>query len=158
RVVSAGGGAGIAWFGEGAPPKKRALKVNVFETMLGHQGMLQQTPLFPYVGPCDIVPTAALALSLPGMPRVHFYHYNDVPEVILTMAAEGALLAPGQLYLQQGTHGVTTFLRKSDAREAESYVVALIIIRMRREGPQNEGFILRCVKCNGVVFRMDRDV
>ena len=42
------------------------------------------------------------------MPRVHFYHYNDIPEVILTMAGDGALLATGQLYLQQGTHGVTT--------------------------------------------------
>jgi hypothetical protein len=134
------------------------MKVNVFETMLGHQGMLEQIPLFPYFGPGDIVPTAALSLSLPDMPRVHFYHYNDIPEVILTMAGEGALLATGQLYLQQGTHGVTTFLKNAQSAEAKSYQISLIIIRMNAKGPQNEGFILRCVKCNEIVFRVDRDV
>ncbi len=146
------------WFGEGIAPGKRPLKVNVFESMAAHQGMLEQMPLFPYLGPGDIVPTAALSLSLPDMPRAHFYHYNDITEVILTMAGDGALLATGQLYLQQGTHGVTTFLRNSKGREGQSYQISLIIIRMRKEGPQNEGFILRCVKCNEVVFRMDRDV
>jgi hypothetical protein len=147
-----------AWFGKGALPGKTPRKVNVFETMLAHQGMLEQLPLFPYVGPGDIVPTAALSLSLPDMPRVHFYHYNDIPEVILTMAGDGALLASGQLYLQQGTHGVTTFLRKPTAPEALGYQISLIIIRMKKEGPQNEGFIIRCAGCNEVVFRMDRDV
>jgi hypothetical protein len=37
-------------------------------------------------------------------------------------------------------------------------VCAYIILRMKKEGPQNEGFILRCSECNDVVFRMDRDV
>ena len=146
-----------AFFGAG-PPSKRPLKVNVFEHMLSHQGMLQQIPLFPYFGPGDVVPTAALSLSLPDMPRVHFYHYNDVQEVILTMAGDGALLSTGQLYLQQGTHGVTTFLRKPAAPEAQGYLIALIVIRMRAQGPQNEGFVMRCATCNEVVFRMDRDV
>src|SRR3954452_19091440 len=108
------------FFGKGGEAGKRPLKVNVFENMLAHQGMLEQVPLFPYMGPGDIVPTSALSLSLPEMPRVHFYHYNDIPEVILTMAGDGALLASGQLYLQQGTHGVTTFLRQPVAAEAAS--------------------------------------
>lgn len=145
------------WFGQG-PPSKRPLKVNVFENMMAHQGMLEQVPIFPYFGPGDIVPTAALSLSLPDMPRVHFYHYNDIPEVILVMAGSGALLSTGQLYLQQGTHGVTTFLRKPVAPEAQGYLIALIVIRMKDHGPQNEGFVMRCVQCNEVVFRMDRDV
>ncbi|HZS38619.1 MAG TPA: hypothetical protein VFF06_17425 [Polyangia bacterium] len=146
------------WFGKGVQPGKRPLKVNVFENMLAHQGMLEQLPLFPYFGPGDIVPTAALSLSLPDMPRVHFYHYNDITEVILAMAGEGALLAPGQLYLQQGTHGVTTFLKNANGPEAKSYQIALIIIRMKPAAPQNEGFVMRCVQCNEVVFRVDRDV
>ena len=137
---------------------KRPLKVNVFEHMMAHQGMLEQLPLFPYFGPGDIVPTAALSLSLPDMPRVHFYHYNDIPEVILCMAGEGGLLATGQLYLQQGTHGVTTFLRKPAGAEGEHYQISLIIIRMKRDGAAERGFILRCPSCNEVVFRMDRDV
>lgn len=147
-----------AWFGKGVAPGKVPRKVNVFESMLGHQGMLEQIPLFPYVGPGDIVPTAALSLSLPDMPRVQFYHYNDVTEVILTMAGDGAMLSAGQLYLQQGTHGVTTFLRKPQGPEAQSYQISFIIVRMKKEGPQNEGFVLRCVQCNEVVFRMDRDI
>ena len=126
--------------------------------MTGHQGMLEQIPLFPYVGPGDIVPTAALSLSLPDTPRVHFYHYNDVPEVILCMASEGGLIATGQLYLQQGTHGVTTFIRQPAGSEGKHYQISLIIIRMKERGPQNEAFILRCPECNEVVFRMDRDV
>ena len=149
---------GHQFFGRAVAAGKRPLKVNVFAHMLTHQGMLEQVPLFPYFGPGDIVPAAALSLSLPELPRTHFYHYNDLPEVILTMAGEGALLATGQLYLQQGTHGVTTFLRKANGAEGASYQISLIIIRMKGEGPQHEGFILRCVRCNEVVFRMDRDV
>jgi hypothetical protein len=137
---------------------KEPRKVNVFEQMTAHQGMLEQLPLFPYFGPGDIVPAAALALTLPETPRLHFYHYNDVQEVIVCLAGEGALISPGQVYLQQGTHGVTTYLRQPTGPEGKHYVVALIILRMKAEGPQNEGFILRCHKCNEVVFRVDRDV
>jgi hypothetical protein len=147
-----------AWFGKERAPGKRPLKVNAFEQMTAHQGLLEQIPIFPYFGPGDIVPTAAFALSLPDMPRIHFYHYNDVAEVILVLAGDGALLGAGQLYLQEGTHGVTTFLRKPQAAEAASYVVAYIVMRMKQAGPQNEGFILRCPKCNEIVFEMRRDV
>src|SRR4051794_29901861 len=146
----------MAWFGREAT--KAPLKINVFAHMMAHQGMLEQLPLFPYFGPGDIVPTAALSLSLPDMPRVHFYHYNDIPEVIVAMAGDGAMLVTGQIYLQQGTHGVTSFLRKPEGPEAQSYQISLIIIRMKREAPQNEAFILRCTACNEIVFRMDRDV
>jgi hypothetical protein len=146
----------MSWVDE--PATKRPLKVNVFAHMQAHQGMLQQAPLFPYLGPGDIVPTAALSLTQPDTPRVHFYHYNDIPEVILCMASEGGLIATGQLYLQQGTHGVTTFIRQPSGEPGKHYQISLIIIRMRERGPQNEGFILRCVKCNAIVFRVDRDV
>ena len=147
-----------AWFGKPPAPGKLPLKANVFETMLDHQGMLQQKPLFPYLGPDDVVPAAALSYSLPGMPRVHFFHYNDIQEVVLCMAGKDGLISTGRLYLQQGTHGVTTFLRKPQAPTAEAYQVSLIVIRMKSEGPQVEGFIIRCLRCNEVVFRQDRDI
>ena len=147
-----------AWFGKPVAPGKRPCKVNVFAHMMTHQRMLQQLPLFPYLGPGDIVPTAALSLTQPGTPRVHFYHHNDVPEVILCMASEGGLITTGQLYLQQGTHGVTTFIRQPAGPEARHYQISLIIVRIKPEPPQNEGFILRCGKCNEIVFRVDRDV
>jgi len=146
------------WFGKPVAPGKEPRKVNAFEQMTAHQGMLEQLPMFPWFGPGDIVPTAALSLTLPETPRLHFYHYNDIPEVILCLASEGGLIATGQLYLQQGTHGVTTFIRQPTGPEARHYQISLIIVRMKAAGPQNEGFILRCCKCNEVVFRMDRDV
>lgn len=149
---------GGVWFGKPARPDKPPRKVNVFESMIAHQGMLEQLPLFPYFGPGDIVPTAALSFSLPAMPRVHFYHYNELTEVVVSMASDRALLVTGQIYLQHGTHGVTTFLRHPDEPEAQAYQISLIIIRMKQEGPQQEGFIFRCYKCHEVVFRMDRDV
>jgi hypothetical protein len=148
----------VTWFGKEVAAGKRPLKVNVFEQMMAHQGMLEQIPLFPYLGPGDIVPTAALSLTLPDTPRVHFYHYNDLPEVILCMASEGGLIATGQLYLQQGTHGVTTFIRQPAGAEGTHYQISLIVIRMKPDAPQNEAFILRCPSCNEVVFRVDRDV
>ena len=148
----------MTWFGKQVAQGKRPLKVNVFAHMTSHQGMLEQVPLFPYLGPGDIVPTGALSLTLPDAPRVQFFHYNDIPEVILCMASEGGLIATGQLYLQQGTHGVTSFIKQSQGAEAQHYQISLIIIRMKPEGPQNEGFILRCSACNEIVFRMDRDV
>ena len=148
----------MTWFGKSIRSDKQPCKVNVFAHMLGHQGMLEQMPLFPYFGPGDIVPAAALSLTLPDTPRVHFYHYNDIPEVILCMASEGGLIATGQLYLQQGTHGVTTFIRQPAGAEGTHYQISLIVIRMKPEGPQNEGFVLRCPRCNEVVFRTDRDV
>jgi len=150
--------AAVGWFGKRVAPGKHPRKVNVFAHAMSHQGMLQQIPLFPYLGPGDIVPTAALSLTMRETPRVHFYHYNDRPEVILCMASEGGTTATGQLYLQQGTHGVTTFLRQPTGAEAKHYQISLIIIRMKAEGPQNEGFLLRCSKCNTIVFTMDRDV
>jgi hypothetical protein len=158
NVPNVPGAAPRLWFGKPVAKGKEPRKVNAFETMTGHQGMLEQLPLFPYFGPGDIVPTAALSLTLPETPRLHFYHYNDVPEVILCLAGEGGLIASGQLYLQQGTHGVTTFLRQPTGPEAKNYTITLIIIRMKEKGPQNEGFILRCHKCNEIVFRMDRDI
>lgn len=146
----------MSWFDDA--PAKAPLKQNVFEHMRSHQGMLEQLPLFPYVGAGDIVPTAALSLTQPDTPRVHFYHYNDIPEVILCMASDGGLIATGQLYLQQGTHGVTTFLRQPAGPEGKHYQISLIIFRMRDAGPQNEAFVLRCAKCNAIVFRIDRDI
>ena len=113
--------AGKHWFGKA--PAKSPSKVNVFEQLIAHQGLLQQSPLFPWSGPGDIVPTASLSLTLPETPRLHFYHYNDIPEVILCMAGEGSLIATGQLYLQQGTHGVTTFLRQPTGTEGKNYVM-----------------------------------
>ena len=35
----------------GKQETKRPLKVNVFENMIAHQGMLEQLPIFPYFGP-----------------------------------------------------------------------------------------------------------
>jgi hypothetical protein len=52
------------WFGKPVSPSRVPLKANVFETLVDHQGMLQQKPLFPYLGPGDIAwPHVAEALE-----------------------------------------------------------------------------------------------
>ena len=53
---------------------------------------------------------------------------------------------------------MTTFLRAPRGPESSGYQISLIVIRMKAEGPQREGFVLRCHACNEIVFRMDRDV
>jgi len=148
----------MTWFGDSRPPSKKPLRTNVFETMMNHQGMQQQKELFPYFDHGDLVPAAAFSYSLPSMPRFHFYHYNDQQEIVICMAAEGGSLKTGQLYVQNTTHGVTTFLKSPTAPEMESYQVSIIVIRMKDEGPQNEARMFRCSSCNEVVFRYDRDV
>ncbi len=147
-----------AWFGEDRPQVKTPRKVNVFETMMSHQGMQQQKELFPYFDAGDLVPAAAFSYSLPDMPRFHFYHYNDQQEIVLTLAAEGGSLTTGQLYVQSASHGVTMFLKKAAAPELENYQVSIIVIRMKETGPQTEAMTFRCASCNEIVFRYDRDV
>jgi hypothetical protein len=149
---------GLTWFGDSRPPSKKPLRSNVFETMLNHQGMQQQKELFPYFSEGDLVPAAAFSYSLPDLPRFHFYHYNDQQEIVVCMAAEGGSLKTGQLYVQNTTHGVTTFLKNPNAPEMEAYQVCIITIRMKDEGPQNEAKMFRCSSCNEVVFRYDRDI
>jgi hypothetical protein len=152
------GEATTAWFGDRRPPTRTPRKANVFESMMNHQGMQQQKELFPYFDRGDLVPAAAFSYSLPDMPRFHFYHYNDQQEIVICLAAEGGSLTTGQLYVQQSTHGVTTFLRKPAAPEMESYQVCIIVIRMKEEGEQNEAKMFRCSSCNEVVFRYDQDI
>lgn len=147
-----------AWFRDERPPTRPPLKANVYETMMNHQGMQQQKELFPYFDRGDMVPAAAFSYSLPDMPRFHFYHYNDQQEIVLCMAGEGGSLVTGQLYVQQSTHGVTTFLKKPAAPEMESYQISIIVIRMKDEGEQNEAKMFRCSSCNEIVFRYDQDV
>ena len=148
----------LTWFGDSRPASKKPLRTNVFESMMNHQGMQQQKELFPYFGNGDLVPAAAFSYSLPEMPRFHFFHYNDQQEIVLCLAAEGGSLKTGQLYVQNTTHGVTTFLKNPNAPEMEAYQVCIIVIRMKDKGPQNEAKMFRCSSCNEVVFRYDRDV
>src|SRR3954469_13454024 len=60
----------MTWFGKEVAPGKAPRKVNVFEHMMAHQGMLEQLPLFPYFGPGDIVPTGALPA---GIMQEHYW-------------------------------------------------------------------------------------
>jgi hypothetical protein len=147
-----------AWFGDERPQVKTPRKVNVFETMMSHQGMQQQKELFPYFDADDLVPAAAFSYSLPDMPSFHFYHYNDQQEIVLTLAAEGGSLTTGQLYVQSASHGVTMFLKKAAAPELENYQVSIIVMRMKESGPQTEAMTFRCASCNEIVFSYDRDV
>ena len=96
--------------------------------------------------------------SRAAMLKVSVTHRLGTFTLDAAFESEGGLIATGQLYLQQGTHGVTTFIRQPAGPEGKHYQISLIIIRMKETGPQNGGFLLRCGSCNAIVFRMDRDI
>src|SRR5580658_848549 len=68
---------------------KEPMKVNVFE--MARRGNTQLLPLFPYVGPGDIVPcSSAFKNDGSGQHRIgYFVHTNCVDEVAVVMGGEG---------------------------------------------------------------------
>ena len=48
--------------------------------------------------------------------------------------------------------------QEAPGADRQSYQISLIIIHMKTEGPQMKGIIIRCLKCNEVVYRLDRDI
>ena len=42
------------WFGKPVAPGKEPRKVNVFEHVMTHQGVLEQAPMFPFFGAAPV--------------------------------------------------------------------------------------------------------
>ena len=53
-------------------------------------------------------------------------------------------------------HGVNNFLK--DLANEHAYMVVLITIRMNSQDNQNEGFVIRCEKCNELVYRRETNI
>lgn len=137
-------------------PNKRPMKVDVFELVTKTAGALQLAPIFPYLDDGAIVPCLSITKGRPDLESFQFFHANVVAESILCLAEQGATMKTGQLIKATPVHGVNAFLKKPT--DPESFYVVLITIRMGSDAVQEEGFIIRCSKCNTIVYQRDFNV
>ena len=137
-------------------PHKRPMKVNVFELITKNIGTLQLVPIFPYLDDGAIVPCLSISKGGSDLEPFQFFHANVVAESILCLAEQGATMKTAQLMKTPPVHGVNAFLKKP--ADPESFYVVLVTIRMMSEAVQQEGFIIRCAKCNAIVYQRDFDV
>jgi hypothetical protein len=129
---------------------REPVKVDVFELVIRNLGLLQLNPIFPYLHDGAIVPCMTNTTGVKNVTPWHFFHANDVKETILCMVENGGAMKTGMIMVAGDTHGVGPFLK--DPRDPAHYYVGLITVRMRFEPEQMEGIILRCPKCNAVVY------
>jgi len=137
------------------PPRadRPPLRVNAFEAM--QHGNTQLMPLFPYLHPGAMVPAGAMILGGPNADYGHFFHHNTQDEVVVTLAANGGVLATGQVFVGARVHGVNSFLKHE--KDANSFAIMIITQRQAEAGPQTEACSLRCVKCHEEIFFKEYD-
>ncbi len=130
-------------------PNKRVLKVDLFEEAVHRLGLLDLVPVFPYFGNGDLVPCLSVCIGDPDLKQFQFFHANSVSESLLCLAGDDSM-KPGQLMTLAQTHGVNTFLK--NPHDPDSFNVMIVTIRMNKEPVQDEGILIRCPKCNALVF------
>jgi hypothetical protein len=118
-------------------------------------GNTQLMPLFPYLHPGAMVPAGAMILGGPQAGYGHFFHHNTQDEVVVALAANGAVLQTGQVFVGARIHGVNSFLKNE--KDPKAYAVMLITQRQAESGAQSEAVSLRCEKCHEEIFRKDFD-
>ena len=129
------------------------LKANVFEAM--QHGNTQLMPLFPYLHPGAMVPAAAMIIGGPNAAYGHFFHHNTQDEIVVALAANGAVLSTGQVFVGARVHGVNSFLKNE--KDPKAYAVMLITQRQAASGKQTEACSIRCEKCHEEVFLKEFD-
>ncbi len=134
-------------------PDRPPLVANVFETM--QRGNTQLLPLFPYLHPGAMVPAGAIIQGGPDAGYGHFFHHNTQDEVVVALAANGAMLATGQVFVGGRVHGVNSFLKNE--KDPNSYAVMMIVQRQAEEGKQTEACSLRCERCHEEIFFQEFD-
>lgn len=137
------------------PPRadRPPLRVNVFEAM--QHGNTQLMPLFPYLHPGAMVPAGAMIIGGPDASYGHFFHHNTQDEVVLAVAANGAVLQTGQVFVGARIHGVNSFLKNE--KDPKAYAIMVITQRQADSGPQHEAISLRCEKCHDEIYLREFD-
>jgi hypothetical protein len=137
------------------PPRadRPPLRVNVFEAM--QHSNTQLVPLFPYLHPGAMVPAGAMIIGGPDASYGHFFHHNTQDEVVLAMAANGAVLQTGQVFVGARIHGVNSFLKNEKA--PGTFAIMVITQRQADSGPQSEACSLRCEKCHEEIYLKEFD-
>lgn len=137
------------------PPRadRPPLHANLFREM--QHGNTQLMPLFPYLHRGAMVPCGAILQGGADARYGHFFHHNTEDEVVVVLAANGALLVTGQVFIGPRVHGVNSFLKNET--DPTAFAVICITQRQREEGPQSEAYSLRCTKCREEIFRHEFD-
>ena len=73
----------------------------------------------------------------------------------MTLAANGAMLLTGQLYVGALIHGVNSFLKNE--KDPKSFATFVITQMQAESGVQTEGCSLRCEKCHEQIFFKEFD-
>ena len=93
----------------------------------------QLKPLFPYLHPGAMVPASALLIGGPDADYGHFFHHNTQHEIVITLAANGAMLTTGQLFVGALIHGVNSFLKnEKDPKSFATFVITQVQCGIRR--------------------------
>ncbi|MDP4511793.1 cupin domain-containing protein [Nonomuraea turcica] len=132
---------------------KEVLKINVFER--GMSLNTQLAPMFPYVGPGDLVPTACLLRGRPGEEYGQFWHENSQEEVTYAFGSNLAMLPAGSLVVAPKIHGVNSFLKEPHNPDAFLF---LVIVQRQSDADANpedqyEAIHLRCEECQEMLLR-----
>lgn len=127
---------------------KTPLKANAYEA--ARQGNTQLLPLFPYLGPGDMVPCCA-AIESGGKAsnfRVgYFLHTNTVDEVAVSFGSGGGHIRTGDVHVGPREHGVG-----GDSDEP-FFTIFTITQRQLEHGEQTEALAFQCDKCANELHR-----
>ena len=138
------------------PPPRRdrpPMHANAFDVAQGSNTQLK--PLFPYLHPGAMVPCSALLIGGPDADYGHFFHHNTQHEIVLTLAANGAVLPTGQVFIGAVIHGVNSFLKNE--KDPKSFATFVITQMQAESGVQTEACSLRCEKCHEQIFFKEFD-
>ena len=144
------------WFGHPLVSGKVPVKKNLFEEVIHATGTLELVPVFPYLDKGAIVPCLSVSLGKAGTQRFQFFHDNVVPEVLICLAEKQGALKAGQMMVLPNLHGVNNFLK--DVQDESAYLVVLITIRVNYQDEQREGFLIRCERCNELLYQRYQNI
>lgn len=132
-----------------APPRadREPLKVNAFHFVQSVNSEL--APLFPYLGPGDIVPCIGYMLGDDG-DYGQFLHSNSVDELVLCLGAGGgARSRTGVVFVGARTHDVSL----ANGLNPDEFHLVVITQRQKAEGEQTEAVSYSCRKCSTQLAR-----
>jgi hypothetical protein len=134
-------------------PDRPPMHANAFDVAQGSNTQLK--PLFPYLHPGAMVPASALLIGGPNADYGHFFHHNTQHEIVLTLAANGAMLPTGQVFVGAVIHGVNSFLKNE--KDPKAFANFVITQMQAESGAQTEACSLRCEKCHEQIFFKEFD-
>ncbi len=126
---------------------KAPLKRNIFWHL--RDSLAALTPMFPYLGPGDIVPTGAVFRS-DGMDHGVFHHENVCDELALVWGSNSTRMRTGHVHVGAKEHNVAG----PSAENPDEYLAFCITQRQKDEGDQREALAYHCTECHNKLFEL----